>query len=120
MNGAVIVLVASLVASQSSQPRPSPTPQITKPTWVSTPMPDSSPLREQCSKHKLSGVVAFEAHMLADATLGEVRIVRSSGCPDADKLIIDTVKQWTFRPALQDGKPISTWLTMSINHFWGS
>lgn len=117
MTPAELVAVLGFVATLA-QPRPTLTPEITKPVWTSNPLPDPTRVHDLCAKSVYKGAPLVEARLLSSGTVAEVRVTRSCGCRAADKLLEDTVKTWKFKPASQAGKPIATWFTMVINHYW--
>ena len=98
-------------------PRVTPTVPVTQPVWISRRIPDPSRVHDQCAKRVPRGTPIIEAELLRSGTVGDVRITRSTGCAPADKLLRDAVKTWKFKPATQEGKPIDTWLTMTISDF---
>ena len=54
---------------------------------------------------KIQGGVVLEAVVLADGTVGDVRVTRALD-PDLDKEAVKCVKQWQFTPGTRDGKPV--------------
>jgi TonB family protein len=97
----------------------SPTPRAHKtkpPVWITRPLPDSEELRKVCTRPQ--GTPIVEAHLLANGSVGEVTVTRSGGCQAGDRLVVDHVKRWTFKPARENGKPVSLWLTLTVStHF---
>jgi TonB family protein len=103
--------VAALAAPSAT---PSPTRKTNSPTWISHSLPDAEELRKACPE-SAPGTPIVEAHLLAEGTVGEVKVVKSGGCKAADRLVSNAVKTWTFKPILEDGKPVSFWLTLSVS-----
>ena len=101
-----------------SAPRATLTPGISAPVWISHTLPDPTRVHDRCAKRVPIGNPVAEAQLRSNGTVGDVRIIRSTGCPAADKLLQDTLKTWTFKPALESGKAVDTSLTITINHFW--
>ena len=66
----------------------------------------------------LEGTVVVQAEVFEDGTVGAIEIVKSlqSGPGGLDELAIQSVKQWKFIPAKNQGKPIAIWVTFPI-HF---
>jgi len=52
------------------------------------------------------GVVLLRVRVLEDGTVGEVRVVRSSGYAVLDRAALEAVKQWRFVPARRGDRPI--------------
>ena len=54
---------------------------------------------------KIRGTVLLEVVVLADGTVGPIRIIRSLD-PGLDLKVIEAVRQWRFKPALFQSKPV--------------
>jgi TonB family protein len=53
--------------------------------------------------------------VLTDGSVGDARIVRSSGEREIDQIAIETVKDsWHYLPASDNGKPIEAWTTVIV------
>jgi TonB family protein len=77
---------------------------------VYSPKPEiSSELKEECLK--TSCVAKFA---VSDEGKTSVRLVSSSGSADVDETVMSTLRQWKFKPATVDGKPISSSRTLRI------
>jgi TonB family protein len=61
------------------------------------------------------GTVTLRFEMLADGTIGNVDIVKSSGYPILDTAAQDAIKKWTHEPAKQGGTPVTRWATLDFN-----
>jgi TonB family protein len=88
--------------------------KTTPPVWIYRPLPSGSEVRAACPKTAPIAPV-LEAHLLADGTMGEIKILRRGGCKAVDQLVTEYVKRWRFKPAVQNGKPISLWLTLATS-----
>jgi TonB family protein len=66
-------------------------------------------------RQRIEGPVQLQAVVLANGTVGEVRVLKSldqaSGLDDA---AIAAAKKWLFKPALKDGKPVPVIVTLII------
>ena len=66
-------------------------------------------------KAKLTGSVILEAVVLKDGTVSNIKVLRTPrrgmGFEEA---AIDAVKQWRFRPALQNGQPVDVYFTVVV------
>jgi protein TonB len=66
---------------------------------------------------KLQGTVVLEAVVLADGTVGDVRIVRSLDSTfGLDLNAIKAVRQWRFVPGSQYGKPVAVVVTVELTY----
>ncbi len=65
-------------------------------------------------KRGYEGEVKLKVLVLADGKVGEIEVVRPSGHKVLDNEAIQTVKDWIFVPGKQDGKEISSWVTVPI------
>ncbi len=74
----------------------------------STPLP-LLPLKYQFSPPKKSPV--FKITVLPDGKAGHITVVRSSNHPSVDQACIDAIRQWKFRPAIRNGKPVVGYIT---------
>lgn len=84
-------------ATAGEQPRNvgAPSAEIPVPTRTATPVYPAQAMFE--------GVVVIEASIGADGNVKDARIVRSGA--GFDQVALDAARQWTFRPALRDGRP---------------
>ncbi len=53
------------------------------------------------------GEVLLEVLILEDGTVGEIRVLKSSGYPRLDASALNAVKRWRYEPARLGGKPIA-------------
>ena len=60
----------------------------------------------------IEGSVSIEVTVLADGTLADVRVVRSSGAAVLDRAAVRAVQAWTFRPATVNGEPVESVLRL--------
>jgi TonB family protein len=60
----------------------------------------------------LEGLVRIEVDVQADGSVGEVRIVASSGVVAFDEAAVTAVRGWRFSPATVDGVAVSSRLTL--------
>ncbi len=65
----------------------------------------------------IEGEVIVRAEVFEDGSVGAVEIVKSlqSGPGGLDEAAIQAVKQWTFIPAKNQGKPVAVWVTFPIS-----
>jgi len=64
----------------------------------------------------IEGEVIIRAEVFEDGSVGAVEVVKSlqSGPGGLDEAAIEAVKQWTFIPAKNQGKPVAVWVTFPI------
>ncbi|MFQ5949555.1 MAG: energy transducer TonB [Nitrospiria bacterium] len=60
------------------------------------------------------GTVILRMKVLADGSVGEVAVERSSKFLDLDDAALDAVKKWQFEPPLQNGNPIRVSVLLPI------
>ena len=57
---------------------------------------------------RLEGTVVLQSVVLADGTVGDVRVVQSLDVEHGlDDQAIAAMKQWIFKPGQRDGKPVA-------------
>jgi TonB family protein len=61
----------------------------------------------------VEGTVALQATITADGRVENVSVLRS--IPELDDAAIAAVKQWKYKPATKDGRPIQVFLTLTID-----
>ena len=61
----------------------------------------------------IEGTALVTAVVKADGTVGEVKIERSlDPTYGLDKSALDATKQWVFKPATRDGKPVAVYVAI--------
>ena len=65
-------------------------------------------------KRGYEGEVKLKVFVLADGKVGKIEVLRPSGHRVLDEEAIEAVKDWIFVPGKQDGKEISSWVTVPI------
>jgi protein TonB len=60
------------------------------------------------------GKVMLDVYVLADGSVGDIRVHQSSGFERLDDSALRAVRQWRFKPARQSGKQISMWYVQPI------
>lgn len=61
-----------------------------------------------------TGTVSVAALVGADGKVAQTKVV-STPHPELNQLAMDAVKQWEFEPAMKDGKPIASLVTVGVN-----
>jgi len=64
----------------------------------------------------IEGAVTLRAEVFEDGSVGAVEVVKSlqSGPGGLDEAAITAVRQWTFIPAKNQGKPVAVWVIFPI------
>jgi TonB family protein len=61
------------------------------------------------------GTPILRVTVRSDGTTTRVKILRSSGCATADDRVVTAVQCWTYRPALDNGKPVDRRITVTVS-----
>jgi protein TonB len=69
---------------------------------------------DEARKAKLQGVVELSVEINASGQVTNVRVIRSLGL-GLDERAVEAVRQWKFRAATVDGKPVSTRAMVEVN-----
>lgn len=109
--------------------QPTPVPEKTPPVKVEPPPEpvvqaprveaksrDNSPPEYPSAARRMGqqGTVMLEVFILANGTVGEVRLKTSSGYSRLDEAAIDAVKRWRYTPAMRGNTPIDYWYTQPV------
>jgi TonB family protein len=84
--------------------------EITHPVVIEK---DNPKYPEEARKEKVMGVVTLETVINENGTVDEIEVLRS---PDErlSKAAVEAVRQWTFEPALCDGRPVGVYYNLTI------
>lgn len=63
---------------------------------------------ESARRDKAEGRVMLDVQINSNGRVGSVRVLSSSGSPVLDSTAISAVKRWSFSPAQENGKPVSS------------
>ncbi len=71
-------------------------------------------------KAKIKARVILQIVVKKDGTVGDIKVLSD---PVSESLVIssfrqaaiDAVKQWKYKPAIKDGKPVDVYMTVSVN-----
>ncbi len=84
---------------------------VSSPVLISEVEPEFS---EEARKAKLSGNVVVYLVVDADGKPSHVRVVRGIGM-GLDQKAVDAVRQYKFKPAMKDGKPVAVDMFIEVN-----
>ena len=60
------------------------------------------------------GRVLLDVHILADGSVGEVRLRQSSGFDRLDEAALQAVRNWRYLPARRGDEPVATWYVQPV------
>jgi TonB family protein len=104
-------LVSFGVANSQAQDALKVGPGITPPKIISKVQP-TYPIDAKKVKHQ--GIVVLATVIGTDGKVENIRVLKSVD-PSLDQSAMDAVRQWTFEPALKDGKPVKVETHVEIN-----
>lgn len=89
------------------------TPGVTSPQLILEKTPEYTPAAMAA---RIEGKLLLEATVLADGSVGTIRILRSlDGSFGLDQKAIDAVRQWRFRPGTYLGKPAAVTVLIELS-----
>jgi TonB family protein len=70
----------------------------------------------EARKARIEGVVDLNVVVLADGTVRDVTVSRSLDSTfGLDQQAVNAAKEWRFKPAARDGKPVAVSVTLQMN-----
>jgi TonB family protein len=60
------------------------------------------------------GVVLIQLAVLPDGSVGDVRLLKSSGSPQLDAGALVSAGYWRYRPAMRNGKPVAATVKVKV------
>ena len=85
---------------------------VLRPQILKRVAPDLSKLQNRTIRP--FGIPIYEATITAQGDVTNVRVIRGSH-PDIDAEVIAALRQWKFRPATRNGKPVAVYYTLTVN-----
>jgi len=82
------------------------------PQFMHQPKPEYPLLARQ---NGWEGTTTLRFELLADGTIGQVEIARSSGYPVLDTAAQAAIKQWTHKPVTREGVSVTRWTSLQVN-----
>ena len=87
-------------------------PGLTAPTVITEAKPRYT---EAAMRARIQGIVEMQVVVLADGTVGPVRVVRSLDKElGLDEQAVRAVKEWTFKPGRKDDKPVNVLVNIEM------
>jgi len=91
------------------------TTQVTETTRDQPEVVSMAPLPPYPAEIPLMGLrFTVMLHVMENGTVGEASMLGSSGLVDWDSLAVQSIKQWKYQPARQNGKPVASWLRQAV------
>jgi TonB family protein len=87
------------------------TEDIEPPVPLDQPRPEYS---TEAREHKHEGVVVLRVEVGADGRVSNVKVQNPLGM-GLDEKAMEAVRQWVYKPALKDGRPVAVQFDLSIN-----
>jgi len=69
---------------------------------------------EEARKEGVQGAVILESILDEEGCVTNVKLLKSLD-PGLDKAAVEAVQHWTFKPAMQHGKPVKVYYSLTIN-----
>jgi TonB family protein len=108
-------------ARQTPRPAPAPTRKaetvyrvgrgVSRPELIHQVEPDYGRLARS------RGVLILEAVITKQGTVEHARMLKPAE-PEVEAELLGAVRQWRFRPAMKDGKPVPVYYTLTLNIDW--
>ena len=76
----------------------------------------SSRVRDNASVLRVTLVVVIDAN----GSVGHIRLTKTSGNPEFDKLMIESMGEWVFSPAMKNGKKVRCLIEQAIAVQWSA
>jgi len=104
--GAVVLLTLSHQGAAKDKSKNG----TTQPRPTYTPDPEYT---EAARRDRVQGIVVVKLNLDADGTPHDIKVVRGLR-PDLDPKAVEAVAKWRFIPAMKDGTPFATPLTVEV------
>ena len=69
---------------------------------------------EEARKNNIQGKVVVQVFISKEGSIVKTRIAQSDN-PLLEEAAVNAIRQITFTPAMQEGKPVAVWITIPIN-----
>ncbi len=109
-------------AAVDAPPSPAPAPApVAAPEPVVPPRSDAAHLNNPAPAYPLlsrrlgeQGRVHLDVYILADGSVGEIKLKRSSGHPRLDQAALEGVRHWRYQPARRGNEAIPYWYVQPL------
>ncbi|NLC60045.1 MAG: energy transducer TonB [Gammaproteobacteria bacterium] len=103
-------------ASAEPPPRPDPPPEPRPADRPAEPLSRVQPeYPVEALRTRQEGTVLLRVEVDAQGRAAAVEVERSSRSRELDRAARDAVSQWTFQPAIQDGVPVASTVTVPVD-----
>lgn len=107
--------VAQVAQSKAVTEIPAPEPQASPPVASANKAVNKAPLYPMLSRRlKEQGTVYLQVLVLKSGKVGQLKLKQSSGFSRLDQSALNTVRSWTYQPALKLGQPIDFWFVQPV------
>jgi len=72
---------------------------------------------DRLSHLRPAGALILAAVISKRGTIENARMLKPAD-PEVEAMLLGAVRQWRFRPAMKDGKPVSVYYTLTLNIDW--
>lgn len=104
------------VVAASAKPTPEPVEEVTPPRSDAAHLNNPDPNYPAMSKRLgEQGRVLLDVYILANGTVGEIRLKQSSGFSRLDQAALQAVKQWRYQPARRGQQAIDFWYVQPLS-----
>ncbi|HEY2907249.1 MAG TPA: energy transducer TonB [Vicinamibacterales bacterium] len=108
-------IALSIVTLANAQDTPKTAPTVVAPKPIKIVKATYTP---EARAAKIQGTVVVEAVVLADGTVGQVKVTRSLDTKfGLDTEALNATQQWTFSPGTRDGKPVPVVVSIEQSFF---
>jgi protein TonB len=98
-------------AAKAAEPEPAATPPVASANKAV----NKAPLYPSLSRRlKEQGTVYLQVLVLKNGKVGQLKLKQSSGFARLDQSALNTVRGWTYQPALKLGQPIDYWFVQPV------
>jgi periplasmic protein TonB len=84
---------------------------LADPAWLGAHKATYPPIAQKLHQE---GDVLVQLTVLPDGSVGDAKIVKSSGSPQLDASALVGVGYWRYRPAMRNGKPVAANVTVRV------
>jgi periplasmic protein TonB len=72
---------------------------------------------EEARRNRIEGTVGLDVVVLADGTIGDVKVARSlDSIYGLDANAVKAMQRWQFKPGMKEGKPVPVRVAIEMNY----